>query len=131
MPRKPPVDSVQQALQALECELHQSSARADAGRLAELLHADFHEFGRSGRVYTRAEILALLTSETTPITVLAQDFKLTELGLDVYLLSYRSAHLRPDGGLLHHTNRSSIWRRTPAGWQMVFHQGTPTAEFGI
>ncbi|MDC8772532.1 nuclear transport factor 2 family protein [Roseateles albus] len=130
MPRRTPVDSVQETLQALECELHQPKARADAGRLAELLHADFREFGRSGRAYNRAEIMASLTAETKPVTVHAQDFKLTELGLDVYLLSYRSAHLTPDGGLVHHTNRSSIWRLTAAGWQMVFHQGTPTAEFG-
>lgn len=23
-------------------------------------------------------------------------------------------------------NRSSIWQRTPSGWLMEFHQGTPT-----
>lgn len=126
MHTKPSLASVQQSLQALECELHQPKTRADIGRLAELLHPEFREFGRSGRSYTRAEILAQLTSETQLVIVHAQDFQLTALSDQVYLLSYRSAHLAPDGGLEHHTQRASIWRLEPGGWQMMFHQGTPT-----
>lgn len=106
--------------------MHQPKARADVERLAELLHAEFREFGRSGRSYSRADMLAKLPAETQPVTVHAWDFRLMDLGDKVYLLSYSSAHLVADGRLEHHTHRASIWRLEPAGWQMMFHQGTPT-----
>ncbi len=106
--------------------MHQPKARADPARLAELLHPDFHEIGRSGRAYTRAEMLAKLPAETMPISVQTQDFSLKKLAENVYMLSYRSAHLSPDGSLSHDTHRTSIWRLESSGWQMMFHQGTPT-----
>ena len=71
-------------------------------------------------------MLAKLPAETQPVTVHAWDFRLMDLGDKVYLLSYSSAHLVADGRLEHHTHRASIWRLEPAGWQMMFHQGTPT-----
>jgi hypothetical protein len=111
---------------ALECELHGLATRTDAGRLAELLHPAFREFGRSGRAYSRAEILAQLLAETQAVEVQAQDFVLQPLAEGVALLSYRSAHRQPDGTLLRHTHRSSVWKREALGWQMLFHQGTPT-----
>ncbi len=117
-------------LRALECELHGLATRTDAGRLAELLHPAFREFGRSGRVYTRAAILAQLLAETHAVEVHAQDFMLQPLAEGAVLLSYRSAHRQPDGTLLRHTNRSSVWKREVGGWQMLFHQGTPTEGFG-
>lgn len=118
-------------LRALECELHEPKARRDAERLAQLLHAEFHEFGRSGRSYTRAEILELLQAETEPTKVHAQDFRLVKLADAAFLLTYRSAHVGMSGLLERHTNRASVWRRELDAWQMVFHQGTPTDGFDI
>lgn len=116
-------------LQALECELHEPKARRDLGRLTQLLHPEFHEFGRSGRSYTLAEILERLQAETVPMKVHAQDFQLVVLSDAAYLLTYRSAHVAASGLLEKHTNRSSVWRLESTGWKMVFHQGTPTGEF--
>jgi hypothetical protein len=116
-------------LRALECELHEPKARRDAERLGQLLHLDFHEFGRSGRSYTRAEILERLQAETQATKVHAQDFRLLNLADSAYLLTYRSAHVAVSGLLERHTNRASVWRRESDGWQMVFHQGTPTDRF--
>jgi hypothetical protein len=31
-----------------------------------------------------------------------------------------------DGMLERHALRASIWKCSPDGWQIVFHQGTPT-----
>lgn len=124
-----------QTLRALECELHGPQARGDAARLAELLHPEFREFGRSGRSYTQAEIVARLLAEPVDapeaavVVVHAQDFVLSPLADGLALLTYRSAHRAGAGALERHTNRSSIWRRGPAGWQMLFHQGTPTDVF--
>lgn len=116
-------------LRELECELHQPKCRGDRERLTQLLDPDFKEFGRSGASYTRDDTLMLLPTDTEPPTVHAQDFALQKLSDSIVLLTYRSAHVNSSGELLRHTNRSSIWRLASAGWQMVFHQGTPTAPF--
>ena len=52
-----------QTLQALEVELHHPDVRLDETRLHGLLHADFHEVGRSGRVYDRATIVRFLAEQ--------------------------------------------------------------------
>jgi glyoxylase I family protein len=108
-------------LEALERELLTPDARKSA-RVDELLADDFVEFGSSGRVYTKAAIVAALRGEI-PTTLTAADFQLRMLGPDVALLTYRTRrHGEPD----FHALRSSIWRRDGGSWRMAFHQGTPT-----
>lgn len=116
-------------LRELECELHHPKCRGDRERLAQLIDPDFKEFGRSGASYTRDDILMQLPTEPQAPKIHAQDFALHQLSDSVALLTYRSAHVNPSGDLFRHTNRSSIWRLTSTGWQMVFHQGTPTDPF--
>jgi hypothetical protein len=117
---------------ALERLLHQPAVRADAAAVERLLHPHFREFGRSGRSYSRAAMLALLAAEDpadTSIEVVSQDFALQMLGDNAALLTYRSAHRSPDGHLSRPSWRSSIWRLEALGWQMIFHQGTATEAF--
>lgn len=121
--------SLLSTLRELECELHQPQCRGDRDRLAQLLAPDFREFGRSGASYTRDDMLATLPLETEAPQIHAQDFAVQELADSVVLLTYRSAHRRLSGELHRYTNRSSIWRLNLTGWQMVFHQGTPTDAF--
>ena len=118
-------DSLLQILRRLECELHEHGARSNHQRLLELLHPEFVEFGRSGKAYTRADILTILIQERRPTPVHAQDFCAQVLSEGVVLLTYKSAHVI-GAGLERHTLRASLWRHSAAGWQMVFHQGTPT-----
>lgn len=122
-------DEILSTLRSLECELHRPKARRDAERLAQLLHPDFHEFGRSGRSCVRSEILEQVPAEPEQVKMHAQDFRLVRLAESVYLLTYRSAQIASSGVLENHSNRSSVWRLEPVGWQMVFHQGTPTESF--
>lgn len=116
-------------LRELERELHQPKCRGDRERLEQLLAPDFREFGRAGATYTRNDTLAMLPLETEAQQIHAQGFVVHELADLIVLLTYRSAHMNPSGDLFRHTNRSSIWRLAPTGWQMVFHQGTPTTPF--
>lgn len=113
-------------LQSLEVELHRSAARRSYGRLNALLHPDFLEFGRSGRRYSKAEILNLLPLEEIPTNIWSDNFELQALSPEVALLTYLSARTLPDGTHEMHTLRTSIWQRTEQGWQILFHQGTPT-----
>lgn len=116
-------------LRQLETELHRPAARGDRHRLDALLHDDFLEFGRSGGIYTKADTLDQLPTEAASGTIWAQDFSLRSLAPGVAMLNYRSACQQPDSRLERHTLRTSIWTLTDKGWQMSFHQGTPTDPF--
>ncbi|HET6369798.1 MAG TPA: DUF4440 domain-containing protein, partial [Nitrospiria bacterium] len=61
--------------------------------------------------------------------VWSQDFQVEPLSQEAALLTYRSAHVNNEGELERHTNRASLWQLTEHGWQMFFHQGTPTEAF--
>jgi len=115
-------------LQSLEVELHHPGVRCDAQRLEQLLHADFHEVGRSGRKYDRATVIRFLAEQSTPPSVTSDDFAVRSLAPGVALLTYRSAHRRSDGALENHTLRSSVWVQAESRWQLLYHQGTPAAQ---
>jgi hypothetical protein len=116
-------------LRGLEMELHRIDVRRDAGRLSVLLHRDFREFARSGVQYDRAAVLDEFSSGAEMPAVHAQDFELAALDAGTALLTYRSAHVDAAGNLHRCTLRSSLWTRTDGGWQLRFHQGTPTEDF--
>ncbi|HSM80889.1 MAG TPA: DUF4440 domain-containing protein [Nodosilinea sp.] len=116
-------------LRELECELHRPECRRNRERLAQLLAPDFKEFGRSGAAYGRDDTLMSLPLDPDPPQIHAQDFVVKSLSDSIALLTYRDAHGNPAGELFRYTNRSSIWRLDTSGWQMVFHQGTPTDPF--
>jgi hypothetical protein len=115
-------------LRELETELHKHETRRNRQRMEMLLHPDFVEFGRSGTRYTRADILKEFDRGSTLPAIHACDFDLVVLAQDVALLTYLSAHVDAGGTLYRHTLRSSLWMYTEVGWQMRFHQGTPTAD---
>jgi hypothetical protein len=97
--------------------------------MSALLHPAFREFGRSGKTYTRDEVLSEFTGSPQSYSVWAQDFLIDEIGDGAALLTNRSAHINPADELDRHTLKSSLWLLTPCGWKMRFHQGTPTEAF--
>ena len=117
-----PHEAIAAELQALEEELLLPDVRKST-RLTELLADEFIEFGSSGRVYTKADLVAVLQAET-PVTQTTSDFRVTAPAPDVALLTYR---IRSDSQPPVHTLRSSLWVRARGRWKMVFHQGTVTA----
>jgi hypothetical protein len=110
-------------LAAQEPLFHRHPPGTTIDELAAMVAPDFTEVGASGTRYTREDVLEVLEQRLRdgpePFPWPAQDFAVRELALDLYLATYRLEE--PDRP----TQRSSIWRRTQAGWQVVFHQGTP------
>lgn len=109
--------SEERLLRELEEGLLQPSVRASAEQAAALLADEFVEFGSSGRIYDKKQIIELLQEEqgqSRQRTV--SDFSARQLATDVVLLTYRIVETR--------TIRSSIWKLTNGQWRMVFHQGT-------
>lgn len=96
--------------------------RADPGRVRELLHNEFIEFGSTGRVYNKKILLDMLRQER-PSTVVIRDFSVRQLASDTALVTYRT--VGPSG---QEARRSSVWIRQDGLWKMAFHQGTRIAR---
>jgi len=113
---------VAQELERLERELLDPAVRRDRNRVAALLEEEFLEFGSSGRVWTRNQILDLLATEDfDPPAMEAFDCRLLAKG--VALVTYRTVRTDPQTGA-RAVNRSSIWIGKADRWRMRFHQGT-------
>ena len=97
----------------LETRLHRSDVRSSPSLAAELIADDFLEFGKSGRVYDKATILAAMQREPPRGPIDVEDFAARELAPGVVLVTYRGSALR-----------SSIWVLQDGKWRMAFHQGT-------
>ncbi len=110
------------ALTALEEAMWRSETRFDPAFQERHFAADFVEFGRSGRTYTRAQIIR---TEVQPIEAVLPlpNLRIRLLSAELAQLTYDS-QVRYDG-IWQHAHRSSIWSRAPQGWVMRFHQGTP------
>lgn len=115
----PTDDGVQQAVEG-ELALLRPQVRSSA-QAGELLHPDFVEFGSSGRVWTRPEIVAAMAGELSlaGVELVVSGMGGTRLADDAVHLTYRTER---DGVAV---ARSSVWRRTGDRWQIWFHQGTP------
>lgn len=111
-------------LRSLEESLWRAETRFDRGYMERLLHEDFVEFGRSGRVYDRAAILALPRGPIDAELPLP-GLRIALVADDVALVTYTSRVA--DGASIAVGNRSSLWVRSAGGWKLRFHQGTPAA----
>mgnify|MGYP000624677196 CR=1 FL=1 len=113
-------------LKALEESLWRAETRFDDAVMDQVFAKDFCEFGRSGRIYQRHEMLlgqgdAVEIKATLPL----RDFRVRALSKDIMQVMYVSEVWY--GSQIETGNRSSIWRRDTAGWKLCFHQGTPTS----
>lgn len=102
----------------LERALLTPAVRRSRGQLDALLDLDFHEIGASGRLWTRAEMLASLVEGDEPDrAVEAEEFRCLEAGPGLVVLTYVSD---PRGRA---ARRTSLWRRSEGRW-LLHHQGT-------
>lgn len=109
-------------LRELEESLLQAAVRKDASEVAALLADGFREIGSSGRVYSKAEVIALLQAEESlPLSL--RDFEAALLSASLALVTYRALRETPDGEPVQ-SWRSSLWELRDGRWQMLFHQGT-------
>lgn len=111
------MESLRDRLLRLELAFMDADQRQRPELLADLLTEDFLEFGSSGRVYGKTEVLAFMRASGR-LDFAVEDFRLRELAPDCALATYRVSI----GGAW--SLRSSVWVRRGGGWQMAFHQGT-------
>ena len=110
------------SLRSLELSLWRSETRHDRSYMEATLALEAFEFGRSGRRYTRAELLPAV-NDRQDIDASLHDLTVHGLSAEVALVTYISEVHYADG--TEWANRSSIWDRLSGRWQLRFHQGTP------
>jgi hypothetical protein len=81
--------SIEAHVRALEEELLQPAVRKTVSRVHALLADDFMEFGSSGRVFDKHDIIDSLKSEF-PVRRALTDFRALPLGPGVVLTTYRA-----------------------------------------
>ncbi|MDZ8093306.1 MAG: DUF4440 domain-containing protein [Nostoc sp. DedQUE05] len=116
----------------LEERLLQPDVRKSATDIMDLLADEFIEFGSSGRVFNKQQIIESLQNESIqPLTQrLITEFKTLVLVTGVVLVTYRIVrHI--SGKQPVHSLRSSIWKLNNARWKMIFHQGTLVRESSV
>jgi len=120
-------------LRNLEEQLLRPEIRKSRERLNELLADGFAEFGSSGRVFDKAEILERLPQEqyrpgAPSAETMIADFLVRRLAPQTILVTYRLI-VRDEGSeQRRHTLWSSIWQSIDNQWKMIFHQGTPVTQ---
>jgi len=119
-------DSVEEQLRLLEQRLLEPEVRRSAEHMGELLADEFVEFGSSGRVYSKRDAVEGLAHAPT-VRITLSDFEAKLLAPGVALATYRAVKHDEPRGQMKHSLRSSIWKLLDGRWQVVFHQGTPTA----
>ncbi len=101
---------------ALERDLLTDAVRSDPAALAALLHPDWTEIGRSGRLWTREEMLSTIAPLTEPVTL--DTVAVSRVDETTILLLWRAVTDQRS------TLRSSLWVRDAGDWRQRFHQGT-------
>jgi len=116
-------DEITACLRACEEMLLDPAARRHRARVAALLDDDFREFGASGRIWSRDEIVDLLANEEyLPATM--ENFECRELVDGIALVTYRTVRRGAQVAGTAIILRSSIWAFGNSGWRLLFHQGT-------
>jgi hypothetical protein len=111
---------LEEALLGLEKLLMDPVFRKNRDEVDMVLAEEFREFGSSGRIWSREEILHLLATEPAQAPPCVVDFAVQIIAADTALVTYRAIRAESNSATL----RSSIWVLRGSRWQVVFHQGT-------
>jgi hypothetical protein len=115
------LEPVLEKLKQLEPLIYAANDGKQREYFDQLLAPEFWEVGASGKKYSRQFVLDVLVERQRKPTAevwQATNFHLQEVAANTFLLTYT----------LHQstrtTRRSTLWRDTPTGWSLVYHQGT-------
>lgn len=105
-------------IKAAELELMASSTRRSSPRIQALLHEGFVEIGRSGRRWTRDELVASLAEDDDRSVPEVDEWAVVSLSRELVLVTYRIRDARGE------SRHASIWDIGAESPQLRFHQGT-------
>lgn len=111
------MDQDSEAVIASERQLLDPEVRGDDAAVRALLHADFTEFGASGKVWDRQSVVQATGGDTAE-RIAAEGIRTVRLGPDAILLTY-TARRHTEASL-----RTSVWTRAGGAWLLLHHTGT-------
>ncbi|QLD13109.1 nuclear transport factor 2 family protein [Microbacterium oleivorans] len=109
-------------IRGAEKDLLTTAVRQDARRLRELLHPDLVEIGRSGRLWTRTDLLVDLVEEPPRETPDTDEWNVHRLDTNTVLVTYRVT----SGPRV--SRHASIWDISADAPTLRFHQGTDLSD---
>lgn len=115
-------DELREKIRNLEEQLLQPEVRKDPAQLAELIADDFIEYGSSGKVYRKKDIIRALPVGPVTETEIEEYFA-RPLSPQVVLFDYMLVSRDKNAAEASRSERKSIWRLTEGRWQIVFHKG--------
>ncbi len=116
------MEDLRETFYKLETDLLKPEVRSSKEKLDELIAPDFIEYGSSGLVYDKNDILERLPNGDSPVYTLS-DFEIFILSENVVQTRFKTDRVDKDGSTTS-SFRSSLWRKENNKWQMFFHQGT-------
>jgi hypothetical protein len=111
-------------LRNLEESLQDPSTRKSVEELNSMIAEDFIEFGSSGKVYNKQQVISTLLEEHSK-EISTSGFKVNILSSEVALITYTAERCK---GEKDSSLRSSVWKNTAGTWRLIFHQGTPMSN---
>jgi hypothetical protein len=120
------LDAVLKELAAREPIFHRPEFGTTRAEFEAMMAPEFREVGASGQEYSKEFVLDVLEmrhAASHKDEWEASDFRCQRLAADLYLLTYTLLQ-----NSMRLTRRTTIWRRTEAGWKIVYHQGTLVAN---
>lgn len=123
------MNSIESVIKDKEFSLLKPEIRSSPESLERLIAEDFIEFGSSGLIYNKSNILEHLPKETGILFVVS-NFKARILAENIVLTTFNIERSLETGAKLR-SLRSSIWKNVDGSWQIVFHQGTRTDQESI
>jgi hypothetical protein len=103
-------------LKILEYSLWKDDTRFDPVYMENILHSQFFEFGRSGRVYERSDTIYI---GREIIDAELKNIQIHEISENTVLITYKSFVKYESMEI---GNRSSVWVKIGNDWKLYFHQ---------
>lgn len=113
------LDNIKEKIYNLEISLIDIDFIKDIESIKLIIADDFTEFGSSGSVYSKNDLLEILP-KIESISINITDFKVKYLNDNTILATYKSIDNTTNTEAL----RASVWIERNGTWQIIFHQGT-------
>lgn len=117
------MEKLEEIIYSLELSLLNSEVRTSVEKLNALIADDFIEYGSSGLIYDKENILERLPNGLSPSYNL-YDFQYINLSENIIQTRFKTNRINLDNTVTM-SLRSSLWRKSGNDWQIFFHQGTP------
>jgi len=117
------MNELKEIIYKLETDLLKPEVRSSVDLLNTLIADDFIEYGSSGLIYDKKNILERLPKGLSP-TYNLYDFECINLSEDIIQTRFKTDRINLDNTKTT-SLRTSLWRNSNDNWQIFFHQGTP------